>query len=96
MQHGEPGTNNPASTAIDSAPASDDLQPGDPVRVCDSVVVFHHPQHRGEAFDLKGQEGAVHTVLHDWKGRVISPNLPVIVAFGKFRAHFRASELERI
>jgi hypothetical protein len=27
---------------------------------------------------------------------VISPNLPVIVAFGKFRAHFRASELERI
>jgi hypothetical protein len=38
----------------------------------------------------------VHTVLNDWKGRVISPNLPVVVAFGKFRAHFRADELERL
>ncbi|MFO0103863.1 MAG: ferredoxin-thioredoxin reductase variable chain, partial [Cyanobium sp.] len=37
------------------------MQPGDPVRVCQSVVVFHHPQHRGEAFDLQGQEGEVHT-----------------------------------
>jgi hypothetical protein len=92
MQNGEPGTNTPASTQQ----AADQLQPGDPVRVCESVVVFHHPQHRGEAFDLQGQEGAVHTVLNDWKGRVISPNLPVIVAFGKFRAHFRSDELERI
>jgi hypothetical protein len=88
MQHGEPGTS--------TQQAVDPLQAGDPVRVCQSVVVFHHPQHRGEAFDLQGQEGAVHTVLNDWKGRVISPNLPVIVAFGKFRAHFRADELERL
>jgi folate-binding Fe-S cluster repair protein YgfZ len=92
MQLGEPGTNTSASTPQ----PMDQLQPGDPVRVRESVVVFHHPQHRGEAFDLLGQEGAVHTVLNDWKGRVISPNLPVIVAFGKFRAHFRPSELERI
>jgi hypothetical protein len=34
------------------------------------------------------------TVLNEWKGRVISPTLPVIVAFGKFRAHFRGDELE--
>jgi hypothetical protein len=88
MQHGEPGTS--------TQPAADQLQQGDPVRVRESVVVFHHPQHRGEAFDLQGQEGEVHVVLNDWKGRVISPNLQVIVAFGKFRAHFRASELERI
>jgi hypothetical protein len=88
MQNGEPGTS--------TQQAVDQLQPGDPVRVCQSVVVFHHPQHRGEAFDLQGQEGEVHTVLNDWKGRVISPNLPVIVAFGKFRAHFRADELERL
>jgi hypothetical protein len=33
------------------------------------------------------------TVLNEWKGRVISPTLPVIVAFGKFRAHFRSDEL---
>jgi hypothetical protein len=35
-------------------------------------------------------------VLEDWKGRPISPNLPVIVAFGRFRAHFRAEELSPI
>ncbi|MEO1001803.1 MAG: ferredoxin-thioredoxin reductase variable chain [Cyanobacteria bacterium J06638_7] len=70
------------------------MQPGDQVKVCSSVVVYHHPQHRGEAFDLQGQQGEVLSVLNDWKGRAISPNLPVIVVFGKFRAHFRADELE--
>ena len=69
------------------------MQPGDPVRVSSSVVVFHHPQHRGQAFDMKGQQGEVVSVLNDWKGRPISPTLPVIVAFGKFRAHFRSDEL---
>jgi hypothetical protein len=70
------------------------MQPGDQVKVCQSVVVYHHPQHRGEAFDLQGQQGEVVNVLDSWKGRVISPTLPVVVAFGKFRAHFRADELE--
>jgi hypothetical protein len=69
------------------------MQPGDQVRVCRSVVVYHHPQHRGQAFDMEGQEGEVLSVLNDWKGRPISPNLPVVVAFGKFRAHFREDEL---
>lgn len=64
------------------------------MKVCRSVVVYHHPQHRGEAFDLQGEQGEVVSVLNDWKGRVISPTLPVIVAFGKFRAHFRDNELE--
>lgn len=70
------------------------MQPGDQVKVSQSVVVYHHPQHRGQAFDLQGQTGEVASVLNDWKGRVISPTLPVVVAFGKFRAHFRADELE--
>ena len=70
------------------------MQPGDQVKVSQSVVVYHHPQHRGEAFDLQGQQGEVVTVLDEWKGRVISPTLPVVVAFGKFRAHFRDDELE--
>ncbi len=70
------------------------MQQGDQVKVCLSVVVYHHPKHRGEAFDLQGQQGEVLSVLNDWKGRVISPNLPVVVAFGKFRAHFRPDELE--
>ena len=69
------------------------MQPGDQVQVSQSVVAYHHPQHRGVAFDLKGQQGEVVTVLNEWKGRVISPTLPVVVAFGKFRAHFRSDEL---
>lgn len=69
------------------------MQPGDQVQVSQSVVVYHHPQHRGVAFDLNGQQGEVVTVLNEWKGRVISPTLPVVVAFGKFRAHFRSDEL---
>jgi hypothetical protein len=32
-------------------------------------------------------------VLDDWKGRTISPTLPVIVAFGRYKAHFHAEEL---
>ena len=72
------------------------MQPGDQVKVCQSVVVYSHPQHRGEAFDLQGQQGEILNVLNDWKGRPISPTLPVIVAFGKFRAHFREDELERV
>lgn len=69
------------------------MQQGDRVRVKESVVVFTHPEHRGQAFDMQGQEGDVATVLNDWKGRTISPTLPVIVAFGRYKAHFRADEL---
>jgi hypothetical protein len=69
------------------------MQPGDRVKVCRSVVVYTHPEHRGSAFDLEGQEGEVLQLLNDWKGRPISPTLPVVVAFGRFRAHFREDEL---
>jgi hypothetical protein len=53
-------------------------------------------QTNGQAFDLKGQQGEVFQVLNDYKGRTISPTLPVIVAFGRFRAHFRSDELEAV
>ncbi|MFM7267773.1 MAG: ferredoxin-thioredoxin reductase variable chain [Cyanobium sp.] len=69
------------------------MQAGDRVKVCRSVVVYTHPEHRGQAFDLEGQEGEVLDVLNDWKGRPISPTLPVVVVFGRFRAHFRDDEL---
>ena len=61
--------------------------------VSHSVVVYNHPQHRGTAFDMQGQQGEVVQVLTEWKGRPISPTLPVVVAFGRFKAHFRADEL---
>lgn len=69
------------------------MQAGDRVRVSSSVIVFHHPLHRGVAFDLQGQEGEVILMLDDWNGRPISPTLPVVVAFGRFRAHLRNEEL---
>ncbi|MFZ9228867.1 MAG: ferredoxin-thioredoxin reductase variable chain [Prochlorococcaceae cyanobacterium] len=69
------------------------MQPGDKVKVSSNVVIFHHPEHRGQAFDLIGQDGEVVSVLNDWKGRPISPTLPVVVAFGKLRVHLRSDEL---
>ena len=69
------------------------MQPGDKVVVSANVVVFNHPQHRGEAFDMQGSSGEVVTVLNDWKGKPISPTLPVIMAFGRCKAHFRSDEL---
>jgi len=45
---------------------------------------------------MEGQQGEVFNVLNDWKGRPISPNLPVVVAFGKYRAHFREDELAAV
>lgn len=72
------------------------MQPGNRVRVQQSVVVFTHPENRGKAFDMKGQEGEISSVLNDWKGKPISPTLPVVVAFGRYKAHFRSDELELI
>jgi len=69
------------------------MQAGDKVTVSTNVVVYNHPEHRGQAFDLEGQQGEVVSVLNDWKGRPISPTLPVIVAFGRYKAHFRSDEL---
>ena len=69
------------------------MQPGDKVVVSANVVVYNQPQHRGEAFDLQGSNGEVVTVLNDWKGKPISPTLPVVVAFGRYKAHFRSDEL---
>jgi hypothetical protein len=69
------------------------MKAGDRVNVSASVVVFTHPEHRGQPFDLQGQQGEVVSVIDGWKGRPVSPTLPVVAAFGKFRAHFRAEEL---
>lgn len=42
---------------------------------------------------MQGSSGEVVSVLNEWKGRPISPTLPVIVAFGRYKAHFRSDEL---
>ncbi|NWF58103.1 MAG: ferredoxin--nitrite reductase [Fischerella sp.] len=73
------------------------MKKGDRVRVKESVVVYHHPEHRGNAFDLKGTEGEVVDIVTQWEGRPVSANLPIQVQFSKkFKAHFREKELEII
>ncbi|MEG3436348.1 ferredoxin-thioredoxin reductase variable chain [Pannus brasiliensis CCIBt3594] len=73
------------------------MKVGDRVRVVQSVVVYHHPEHKKEAFDIKGLEGQVLDIITEWQGRPVSANLPVLVQFDKkFRAHFRDFELEVI
>ncbi|MBR8835466.1 MAG: ferredoxin-thioredoxin reductase variable chain [Stigonema ocellatum SAG 48.90 = DSM 106950] len=74
-----------------------DMKIGDRVRVKDSVVVYHHPEHRGKAFDLKGTEGDVTGIVTQWQGRPVSANFPIQVQFSKkFKAHLRENELELI
>lgn len=71
------------------------IKVGDRVQVVESLIVYHHPDRRGQAFDLKGLQGEVTNILHDWHGKPISPNLPIVVKFDKkFIAHFRDSEVE--
>ncbi len=73
------------------------MKVGDRVRVKDSVVVYHHPEHRSQAFDLKGTEGEIMAIVTQWQGRPVSANLPILVQFTKkFKAHLRENELEII
>jgi hypothetical protein len=73
------------------------MKVGDRVRVVQSVLVYHHPEHKKEAHDVKGLEGQVLDIITDWCGRPVSANLPVLVQFDKkFKAHFRDFELEVI
>ena len=68
---------------------------GDRVRVNASVVVYHYPKQKQKPFDLKGMEGEIVNILTDWRGRPISPNLPIVVQFEKkFKAHLREDEVE--
>lgn len=73
------------------------MQVGDRVRVKESVVVYHHPEHRNQPFDIKGFEGEVAAVITEWQGRPVTANFPIYVQFDKkFRAHLREEELESV
>jgi hypothetical protein len=69
---------------------------GEKVRVAASVAVYHHPEHRNQAFDLKGQEGEVVEVVKEYHGKPVSANFPFVVKFGpKFKVHLQGHELEK-
>lgn len=73
------------------------MKVGDHVRVKESVVVYHHPEHRGNGFDIKGTEGEVVAIVTQWQGRPVSANFPFLVRFSKkFKAHLRDFEIEVI
>jgi hypothetical protein len=73
------------------------MKVGDRVRVTASVIVYTHPEHKKEPFDIKGLEGEVIGIVTEWQGRPVSANLPIQVKFSKkFRAHLREDELEVI
>lgn len=73
------------------------MKVGDRVRVTASVIVYTHPDHKKEPFDIKGLEGEVINIITEWQGRPVSANLPIQVKFSKkFRAHLREDELEVI
>ncbi len=70
---------------------------GDQVRVQTSVIVYHHPEHRNQPYDIQGLEGEILDVITDWNGRVISPNYPFLVSFSpKFCAHLQKNEIQVI
>ncbi|NJO41569.1 MAG: ferredoxin--nitrite reductase [Cyanobacteria bacterium CRU_2_1] len=73
------------------------MKVGDRVRVKESVIVYHHPTHRNEPFDIKGQEGEVIGFANEWQGKAISANFPIVVKFeNKFKAHLRENEVEAL
>ena len=73
------------------------MKAGDRIRVKESVMVYHHPSHRNEAFDIKGLEGNIEKLVNEYHGKPISANFPILVKFeGRFKAHMRETELELI
>ncbi|MGR3277032.1 ferredoxin-thioredoxin reductase variable chain [Acaryochloris sp. 'Moss Beach'] len=73
------------------------MQVGDQVRVKESVVIYHHPEHRNNPFDIKGTEGELIQVIKDWQGREVSANYPYLVKFSKkLRIHLGEHEIESV
>ncbi len=73
------------------------MKVGDRIRVKESVVVYHHPEHRGKAFDIKGTEGEIVQIVTQWEGRPVSANFPFLVQVNKkFKVHLRENEIEVI
>lgn len=73
------------------------MKVGDRIRVKESIIVYHHPEHRNQPFDIKGLEGEVIAFANEWQGKPISANLPVYVQFSKkFKAHLRENEVELV
>lgn len=70
---------------------------GDRVQVIESVIVYHHPKHKQQPFDIKGMEGELIKIETEWQGRPVSANLPYFIKFDKkFKAHLQEHEIKVI
>ncbi|BAQ63443.1 ferredoxin-thioredoxin reductase variable chain [Geminocystis sp. NIES-3709] len=70
------------------------MKVGDRIKVKESVLVYHHPEHKKEALDIKGMEGELIEIVTEWQGRPVSANFPYLVKFTKkFKVHFREDEI---
>lgn len=73
------------------------MEVGARIRVIESVVIYHHPEHRSQPLDIKGQEGEVLAIVTEWRGRPVSANFPILVKFGpKLKVHLQEFELETV
>lgn len=73
------------------------MEVGARIRVIESVVIYHHPEHRNQALDIKGQEGEVLAIVTEWHGKPVSANFPILVKFGpKLKVHLQAFEIETL
>ncbi|MBF2073624.1 MAG: ferredoxin-thioredoxin reductase variable chain [Synechococcales cyanobacterium C42_A2020_086] len=72
------------------------MKVGDRIRVKESVVVYHNPNHRNQPFDLKGMTGEIVEIVREWQGKPVSANFPFVVQFdnSRFKAHLRENEIE--
>ncbi|MBC7515573.1 MAG: ferredoxin-thioredoxin reductase variable chain [Alkalinema sp. FL-bin-369] len=73
------------------------MEVGTRIRVSTSVMIYHHPEQRNIAFDLKGQEGEIIAIATSWQGRPVSANYPYVVKFSpKLKTHLTEHEIESI
>jgi hypothetical protein len=73
------------------------MQVGDQVRVNSPTIIYVHPEHKGQPFDIKDMEGEIMAIVTEWRGRPVSANFPYLVQFDqKFKVHLKAEELEKI
>jgi len=71
------------------------MEVGTRIRVKVSVLVYHHPEHKNQAFEIQGQEGEIIAIATSWHERPVSANFPYVVKFSpKFKVHLTEHEIE--
>jgi hypothetical protein len=73
------------------------MEVGTPVKVITSVVVYNHPEHRNQPFDMQGQTGEIISLATEYHGKPISANFPYVVKFSpKHKVHLGDQEIAAI